>query len=291
MMTCTSLANTTVTAKNGGARAGRRLGLVLMGLSAVVLAENNASVEYDCLIEPDKVVALSMAVEGVLATVEVDRGDRVEAGQVLARLDSRVEEAAVAGVRVKAAQDSELRLHRAELALARRKAQRIEDLYKDKNASGQERDEARAQAEVAAAQLGQAQEARRLAELELARAEAALARRTLRSPIDAVVIERHRDAGEYVEKEPVVTVARIDPLRVEALLPAEAFGQVIVGQELEVRPVLGDSAYQARVGRIDPVLDTASGTFAVRLSLPNPDYQITSGLECRLTFQGAVQVP
>jgi len=265
----------------------RGLGWVVLLVQSVALAEDRVTTEYDCLIEPDEVVALSMAVEGVLASVEVDRGDPVKVGQLLARLDSRVEKAAVAGVRAKAEQDSEIRLHQAELALAQRKAKRIEDLFKASNASAQERDEARAQVDIARAKLGQAQEAKRLAVLELTRVEAALARRTLFSPLDGVVTERHRNAGEYVEKEPVLTIARIDPLRAEVLLPAHEFGRLSTGQRVELQIGDASSWHQAGVDRIDPVLDSASGSFSVRLTLPNPDGRIPSGLECRMRYRGA----
>ncbi len=239
---------------------------------------------YDCLIEPERVVELSFAVDGVLASVEVDRGDRVGPGQVLARLDSRVEEAAVAVVRARAGQNSEIELREAELALARRKANRIENLFRNKNASAQERDEARARIDMARAKLGRAREEARLARLELDRAQAALARRVLVSPMAGVVTEQHRDEGEYVEKAPVLTLARIDPLRVEALLPARVFGRVSAGQPADVILYEGEPVYRAEVQRVDPVLDTASGTFGVRLRLPNPEGSIPSGLECRLRF-------
>ena len=239
---------------------------------------------YDCLTEPDEVVLLSMAVEGVLADVVVDRGDRVQAGQVIAGLESSVEQAIVAQARAQAQQGSEVSLRKAELALARRKAGRIEDLFKHKNASAQERDEAGTDVDIASARLGQARETKRLAELELARAEAVLARRSLRSPFDGVVVERFHIAGEYVENEPVVKIARIDPLRVEAILPAERFGTVSPGQAVSLILTLGGQKVErsARIARVDPVLDAASGTFAVRLQLPNSDGSVPSGLECRI---------
>ncbi|MFQ5643823.1 MAG: efflux RND transporter periplasmic adaptor subunit [Thiogranum sp.] len=256
------------------------LGL-LFGLQA---GATDLAEDYDCLIEPDKVVLLSLAVEGVLAEVAVDRGDAVQTGQVIASLESSVEQAVVAQIRMQAEQGSEVSLRKAELALARRKAGRIEDLFKHRNASAQERDEARTDVDIAVARLGQAREAKRLAELELARAEAALARRSLRSPFDGVVVERYHVAGEYVENEAVVKIARIDPLRVEAILPAERFGAVSPGQTASLSLVLGgrEVVRSARVERVDPVLDAASGTFAVRLQLPNSDGAVPSGLECQM---------
>jgi multidrug efflux pump subunit AcrA (membrane-fusion protein) len=42
--------------------------------------------------------------------------------------------------------------------------------------------------------------------------------------------------------------------------------------------------FESTVTIVDPVLDAASGTFRVRLTLPNPDYQLTSGLKCSVRF-------
>ena len=256
------------------------LGLLL----SLQAAAAGSAEDYDCLTEPDEVVQLSLAVAGVLAAVMVDRSDRVQAGQVVARLESSVEQAIVEQARAQAQQGSEVSLRKAELALARRKAGRIEGLFKHKNASAQERDEAGTDVDIARARLGQARESKRLAELELVRAEAVLARRSLHSPFDGVVVERFHSAGEYVENKPVIKIARIDPLRAEAILPAERFGRVAPGQAVSLILTLAGRSVErsARITRVDPVLDAASGTFAVRLQLPNSDGSIPSGLECRI---------
>ena len=47
-------------------------------------------------------------------------------------------------------------------------------------------------------------------------------------------------------------------------------------------PVNG--AYQARVKVVDQVVDAASGTFGVRLELPNPGYRLPAGLKCKVRF-------
>jgi len=43
-------------------------------------------------------------------------------------------------------------------------------------------------------------------------------------------------------------------------------------------------AHEARVVIVDRLLDAASGTFGVRLELPNPDYGLYGGLHCRVRF-------
>ena len=59
-----------------------------------------------------------------------------------------------------------------------------------------------------------------------------LALRTVASPIDGVVVDRLQDEGEYVNVDPVVRLATLDPLQIELLLPAQYFGKIRVGQQL-----------------------------------------------------------
>jgi membrane fusion protein, multidrug efflux system len=50
-------------------------------------------------------------------------------------------------------------------------------------------------------------------------------------------------------------------------------------------PIGGE--YEARVLVVDPLLDPASGTFGVRLELPNPEGRLQAGLRCEVTFTPA----
>ena len=101
-----------------------------------------------------------------------------------------------------------------------------------------------------------------------------------------------RSEGERIEREPVVRVARINPLRVEAIVPASQFGSVQPGQVARVRTDLSMfPLLEATVVLVDRVIDPASNSFRVRLSLPNPDQRIPSGLRCKLDLGGSRPTP
>jgi len=207
-----------------------------------------------CMLEPSKMVEISSPVPGVLDQVTVQRGDPVYAGEILFRLKAGVETAAV-------------ELARAKADFAERKAGRNQDLYVDDLLSAHERDEI--ETEVL------------LARLELRQREQELALRAVSSPIYGVVVDRLQDEGEYVNVDPVIRVARLDPLRVELLLPANYFGKIRPGQKLGItaRPALGKSR-DAEVTTVDPLIDPASGTFRVQLEMSNPANAIPAGLRC-----------
>ena len=94
--------------------------------------------------------------------------------------------------------------------------------------------------------------------MELAAAQ--LAQRTIRSPIDGVVVERYMSPGEFVDQKPVLRIAAIDPLRVDVLVPAAAFGQVQLGATGTVVPeLLNRSEHQAVVKTVDRVIKNVTG--------------------------------
>jgi multidrug efflux pump subunit AcrA (membrane-fusion protein) len=136
--------------------------------------------------------------------------------------------------------------------------------------------------------LIQAEEQEQLAAQELAHSRALLEQRTLRSPIDGVVVERHKSPGELANEEPILELVEIDPLHVEVMVPVELFGRIEVGTPGLVRleaPIGGE--HEASVVVVDPTVDGASGTFRVRLELPNPEHRIPAGLECHVQFRSA----
>ncbi|MEK6801421.1 MAG: HlyD family efflux transporter periplasmic adaptor subunit [Nitrospirota bacterium] len=126
---------------------------------------------------------------------------------------------------------------------------------------------------------------RRLADLELNRTTAEVALRTLKSPINGVVVERYMHPGEFPKQERVLKLAQIDPLRVEAYAPVALLGKITVGMTGSVKPedpVKGE--YQGKVTVVDKVVDAASGTFGVRMEVPNPDMKLPAGLKCTVRF-------
>lgn len=234
------------------------------------------------------------ASSGVVEAVRAERGDPVRKGQVLVQLESRVERAALAMAREKAEQLGEMKATKGASELARRELERASDLVKDNFVSKTYYDRQRAELEVAAGRGQQAEERRRLAEREVQLATAQLAQRTVVSPIDGVVVERLVSPGEYVEQKPVLRIAQVDPLRVDVLVPAVAFGQIAVGSRASVTPeLLTRQARAATVIGVDRVIDAASNTFRVRLELPNPGHQLPPGLRCKadLTATGSGATP
>ncbi|MGD9217524.1 MAG: efflux RND transporter periplasmic adaptor subunit [Desulfobacteraceae bacterium] len=241
------------------------------------------TVEYDGLIEPNAVVEIGAPAEGIVAKVLVDRSSVLQAGQVLVELESSVERAVLDKARTMATFDGEIDLQQAQLAFAKRVHHRVEQLSV---ISPYEKDKAATEAILTAYRLKKARENRTLAKKERQKALAALERRSIKSPISGVVVERYVSPGEYVSNQPLLRVAQIDPLRVEVILPATMFGKISPGMTAVIFPELIRYGEQtATVTIVDKVIDPASSTFGVRLELPNGDQQMPSGLKCLVRFE------
>lgn len=238
----------------------------------------------DCVINPSEIADLGSAVPGVLSAVQVERSDLIQAGDIIAELESGVELATLDLARTRAGLTAEVDLRRVNAAFGRRQQKRNQGLFQRKALSQNDMDQRETEARMAQIELRQAKDNQQLAKLELYRAEEILQRRTIRSPFTGVVMERFKTVGEYVEDQPVARVAQIDPLHVEVIVPVEFLGKIKPGMQAEVWTDVVDTTWQAEVSLVDRVADAASGTYVARLALPNPDYRIPAGLQCSLKF-------
>ena len=264
---------------------------IVMAVAGLVagLNQNAGAAEVPCLILPYVEVSVVSPTEGLLETVAVERGDVVKKGQVLVTLEATREKALQAVARAKAEQEAALKTSRVKEAFAARKVARATDLLKTSSIAQHELDEAETEKALAETAFLEASENKRLAELELHRATAELALRTIRSPINGVVVDRLQHPGELAKRDPpILKLAQIDPLRVEIYAPLSMLNQVTVGQQAEVRPSdQPGGVYVAKVTIVNRVVDSASGTFGVRLEIPNHDLKLPGGLQCTVKFNGA----
>lgn len=263
--------------------------LALLAASLLAGTAQAADGEYQCLIEPNQRIEIRSSVEALIDQVLVKRGSVVRKGQRLVELQSNVELAALASAKYRAVMEGSLRSAEARVDYARDKLRRREELSRQNFVSSQERDDAAAELRVAQAELVAARDDRQLAVLESKRLEAMLRQRTLLSPFDGVVTEVEQHPGELAQTgegaRPILKMAQVHPLRVEVVLPVALYNQIRAGAPAEIEaeaPTKG--RFKANVQIVDKVVDSASGTFGVRLELPNPSGSIPAGVKCKVRF-------
>jgi RND family efflux transporter MFP subunit len=234
-----------------------RLAASLMMVCAVEAKAQSAAVpELDCVIEPQQLVKLATPVVGVIARIDVDRGDVVHKGQVLGKLEDGVEQAALKLARARGTNEFGVKAVKARLDYLRRKNARAGELMAKNIVTQAAAEEADSDANVAEQQLKEAELTLEMARLEVGHAEEALKQRTMISPIDGVVTERLLVPGEYRnEQSPILTLAQIDPLRVEVFVPTSQYGRIRIGSNAHIHPQqpIGGS-YSAIVTGVDQVL-------------------------------------
>lgn len=258
----------------------------VLGFSFSLAEPGGAQVpgSFDCVMDPAQIIELSPNGAGVLDEVLVARGSHVEAGQPVARLDTSLEQAAVEILEARLESTAQIDAQRARLDFVNAQLERVQKLV-DQNAQSAVRlEELEYEHALAENQLAQAESDRLTLLAELRRAEIALANRTVHSPVAGIVSNTVLSAGEYAGQERhVLEIAQLDPLKVEAFLPTTLFEEVKLGTAVEIMPEepIGGT-FAGKISAKDTVFDTASRTFGVQVTLPNPDTKLPAGQRCTL---------
>ena len=241
--------------------------------------------ELDCLVKPEMYVELSSSVDAILEEMLVDTGDYIEKGQPLVQLEASVEIARVNLAELQASSNSEIENREVQLKYAKRNKRRIKDLFANNSVSRFEKDKADTEVALAKIELNKATEKKQIAQLNLELAKTQLALRTIKSPIDGIVVDRYSMVGESVVDRTIMKLAQVDPLRVELIAPTEYFGLIEKGMEVEIYPERpANQTFKATVTVVDQLIDPASGSFTVRMALPNPGDELVGGVNCMAHF-------
>lgn len=262
--------------------------LCVAGCGAMLAVAGARAASFECLIQPNQIVEIRSAVTGLIEKVKVQRGDWVKAGQAIVELESSVEQSAAATAKYRAEMGGRLKAAKERVEYATAKAGRATELRKQNFVAAQAHDDAQAEMRVAEAELQDARENQQLAKLDYQHAVDLFNLRILRSPFDGVVMDRMLNPGDLTlygtETKPIVKLAQINPLRVEVVLPIDQYRKLTLGMEADVIPERLGGRYPARIKVIDRVFDAASGTFGVRLELPNPRGVVPGGIRCQVDF-------
>ncbi len=241
---------------------------------------------------------ISIKTTGRLRSLSVDVGSPVRAGDVIAEIEPRDYElklrqsaAALAQARARLGlppegEDDEVkpetvpsvREAKAVLDEAKNTLDRIRRLQSEKISSQADLDSAEASFAIAQTRsdnaLQQARElrsvlAQRRAEFEIAQQQ--LADTRLRAPFDGVVQERLANAGEFLSSgSPVVTLVRVDPLRLRVEVPERDAAKVRVGQTVRIHLEGYTNAYASELKRTSPALNSRTRMLLVEADFPNP---------------------
>lgn len=260
-------------------------GLLITGAKCALSADQPPETYWsNCMITPKQTVQLGSPVLGILAKLEVERGYSVVTGQVLARLDTTVEEAQLSLDRYRSTLTMAEESAKADLGWNQRELARRVRLEGNMFSKANEIDEIKTKIDQDKIAIDKAEADLETVRLEALRSERQRDLKILKSPLDGVVTDIKLHPGDFVnEQVPVMTLAQIDPLQVELILSPSNYSAI--GQSMMVDVTLDkpvSRVVQAKVKFIDPVIDPASNSFRVWLELPNPGNGIPAGVRCNV---------
>ncbi len=201
--------------------------------------------------QANRSVRVAAEVAGEVIEILGEKGDRVEAGDLLVRLDPRDREAALAEARATLEQ------------------RRIEDQAAER--LGQRGFSAETQVAGARAALEQAR-------FQVRRSEVALEQTNITAPFAGVLEERPIELGSFLEVGDMVgTLVELDPLLVVTDVPEAAILNIVPGSTAEVRFIDGTER-EGRVRFVARQANAATRSFRVEIVLPNPDLRIPAGI-------------
>lgn len=259
--------------------------LILAVALAVTAADSGTDADSVVgVTEPGELIDLSFPEPGVIRSIAVKEGDAVKKDQLLAQLDCRVHEAQLEIAKMRASSTAAVQSATATVGMRQRRLEQLDALAQNDRANADELSRARADHEIALADLQLAREAALESQLEGLQIEAQIEQRTLRAPFDGVVARVHQDIAASVSPQegPVVTVVNLAELDLVVHIDHRRLDGLKVGAAVKVealdRPVTGT----ATIAFISPVVDAPSGTARVRLLLPNPTGEHRSGVKYRI---------
>jgi RND family efflux transporter, MFP subunit len=243
---------------------------------------------------PQRKADIASKATGRLESLEVEEGNLVKKGEIIARLENQDLIASMqrAAANVEVAQ-AELAKARAELKDATLALKRSDTLVEKRFITKENHDAALARHDKAVAAVKSAQAAITAAEAAYHEAKVMVEYTWIRAPFDGVILAKHANIGDVVapfasttrSKGAVVSMADLDTLEVEADVSESNLVKIWIGQPCEIElDALPDVRLRGVVNRIVPTIDRSKATVLVKVGFVDNDGRILPEMSARAAF-------
>lgn len=261
----------------------RHLIALFFSLVAFVVIGSVASAQVDGFTEPFRTIELSSDETGSIAELKVEEGDAVALDDVIACLDTRVQELQLEIANQTATNMSQMTAAQATVEKRRTVASRLRELASKGHARDSELMRAELELSIAEAKLLSAKEEKIVHEIEQRRGQVLLDRRRIKAPFDGVIAKVHRQEGEFLSplRPEIATLVQVDRLLATFMVPSSQVRQFEIGTSYDIELENGQIV-QGIVHRVGVLTDAQSGTVELKLVIENPNNEFRSGEICSL---------
>jgi RND family efflux transporter MFP subunit len=231
----------------------------------------------DGVLEPWRICDVACSETGIVKSIAVKIGAKVQTGDLLAELNSDSLILQLAAAEVQATNVGRRNAAHAEVELNERRVEAIRTARGLEFSSQSELDRAEADLKISRGRLTAELEENELLILQVARLKQQLAQRSIEAPFAGIVVELHKEVGEYVAPNTpeVVRIVDVSRLRTSFFLRANEVAEIAKNEKVQVRLSDGTQV-EAELEHIAPVADSESALIEVRVLVNNPKQDILS---------------
>lgn len=228
-------------------------------------------------------------IDGVVEEIIADQGAQVAKGAVLARLDDRDLQAKLD--RAKAdleAQQSDVKFNEAELKANQAAYRRAQEMHKLRLNSDADLEEAEFRAQGSEHDLAASRAKVESIAADIRLLQVQLEKTRLAAPFSGVVARRYIRAGQtLVKDDKCFRLSQLAPLQVQFLVPETAARRPRPGDPVNVAPVSETQRiYTARIQKVSPIVDAASGSYDVTAVLTDRDLsELRPGMSVKVLWR------
>lgn len=216
------------------------------------LTELDSRQQYTAQLEAKTLNNITAQAGGRVKQILVAVGDRVAAGQVVARMEATQASAA-----------------QIQLADAKTNFARMDELYKVGGISKAQWEQAKSALEQAKLSYGNASE-----------------NTLLRSPISGFVTAKNYDNGDVTSPTlPILVIQQVSPLKVVVNVSEQYYTRLKPGLEASLSvEALGTQSFSGRITKVYPTVDATTHTVGVEIEVANKDQRLRPGMYARLSL-------
>lgn len=226
-------------------------------VDAARLTELGSRQQYTAQLEAKTLNNITAQAGGRVKQILVAVGDRVAAGQVVARMEATQASAA-----------------QIQLADAKTNFARMDELYKVGGISKAQWEQAKSTLEQAKLSYGNASE-----------------NTLLRSPISGFVTAKNYDNGDVTSPaQPILVIQQVSPLKVVVNVSEQYYTRLKPGLEASMSvEALGTESFSGRITKVYPTVDATTHTVGVEIEVANKDQRLRPGMYARLDLDFGIR--